>query len=137
MPRFISTIAAALAFSASALIFADTAETAPATSTAPASQPATKPDRPAHKRKDPLTIQGKAINDSYIIMFNANVSAKDEVARLEKELNFKASHIYDAIGGFAAKLPAATAEKLRWEINIKLIEHDGVATTNGGGMGAN
>jgi hypothetical protein len=70
-------------------------------------------------------------------LFEKNIDAKTEVARLEKAYDFKAKHVYSMgdFQGFAGDIPAATIEKLRWEITIKSIERDGVATTNGGGVG--
>jgi hypothetical protein len=136
-----------LVTAAASICFAE-ATTAPATTTAPSTstkpstetKPATKAADATPKRKEPLTIQGKGGNGSYIILFGPNVMTKDELPRLEKELGFKATHVYDSMPtfqGFAAKLNAASVEKLRWEPNIKLIERDGAATIQGAAAGAN
>jgi predicted secreted protein len=94
----------------------------------------------AAKRDKPLTVAGKADPRSkmFIVLFENSVDPNAEVARLEKELGFTHKYIYSmpAFKGFAAEMSAEALEKLRWESNVKSIEHDGTVTTQGaGGMG--
>jgi inhibitor of cysteine peptidase len=106
----------------------------------PKAAPKEKADAPAAppaKRANPLPIGGKADPraPNFIVLFENNVAdAKAEVTRLEKALGFKNKYVYDMPGfkGFAAALTNEAVEKLRWDPNIKSIEHDGVASINGG-----
>ena len=124
------------------------AQTTPSTASRPATQPATAPaantqaataSAPA-KRATPITITGQADprEPGYIVLLDGSVDAKTEVARLEKLYNFKAKYTYDmgpGFKGFAADLSPDAVEKLRWELTVKSIEHDGVASINGGAAG--
>jgi lysophospholipase L1-like esterase len=111
------------------------------------SQPATSATAPANpaaataRRAVALVIGGREDPRApgYIVVFEDNVDAPAELARLEKLHGFQRKNVYNMPGfkGFAAVMPAEAAEKLRWEPSIKSIEHDGVAGINGGGMGAN
>ena len=96
---------------------------------------------PVGKRAKPVAVGGKADPRAtgYIVLFENNVDAAAEVARLEKELGFKHTYVYSmpTFKGFAGNIPAEALEKLRWEPIVKSIEHDGVAQTNAVGMGAN
>jgi hypothetical protein len=117
----------------------------PTTGSSATSKPATGPTTTAEatvaKRSVPITIGGQADARApgYIVLFENNVDAPAELARLEKAYDFKRTHIYNMPGfkGFAGNVSAESIEKMRWELSIKSIEHDGVASINGGGMGAN
>jgi|WetSurMetagenome_2_1015567.scaffolds.fasta_scaffold25338_2 inhibitor of cysteine peptidase len=102
---------------------------------AAAAPKAEAPAAPPAKRANPLPIGGKADPraPNFIVIFEKNVAdAKAEVARLEKDLGFKNKYVYDMPGfkGFAAALSDEAVEKLRWDPNVKTIEHDGVASIN-------
>jgi predicted secreted protein len=94
---------------------------------------------PAARRAEPVPINGRGDPRApgYIVLLENNVDAKAEVARLEKLYGFAHKYVYDMPGfkGFAAAMPPAAIDKLRWEPSVRSIERDGVATTNGGGAG--
>jgi len=96
---------------------------------------------PATKRAQPIAIAGQADARApgYIVLFENTVNAAAEVARLEKLYNFTHTHIYDMPGfkGFAGTIAPEAIKKLRWEMTIKSIEHDGTATINAAGAAAN
>ena len=142
--KTLSVVSAAVACCVGMAWAADVAQTGPSTATRPAqTAPATATSpatTAAAKRTTPVTVTGKADPRApgYILLFENNVDAKTEVARLEKAFAFKATHIYSMPGfqGFAATLSAEVVEKLRWELTVKSIEHDGsVSINNGGAMG--
>ena len=94
---------------------------------------------PPAKRANPVPITGKGDPQApgYIVLFENNVDAKAEVARLEKLYGFAHKYVYDmpTFKGFAAVMTDAAIEQVRWETSIHSIEHDGTVSVSGGGMG--
>jgi inhibitor of cysteine peptidase len=95
---------------------------------------------PPAKRAKPVPINGRADPRApgYIVLLENDVDAKAEVARLEKLYGFTHTHLYSMQGfkGFAAVMPEASIEGLRWEPTVKSIEHDGMAGVNSAAAGA-
>jgi RNA polymerase sigma factor (sigma-70 family) len=86
------------------------------------------------RRTTPIKIGGVANprTPKVIVLFENDVDAPKELARLEKLYGFKSANVYTmpTFKGFAAVVSAAALEKLRWEPSVRMIEHDG-------GVGAN
>jgi inhibitor of cysteine peptidase len=96
---------------------------------------------PPAKRAKPVPINGKADPRApgYIVLFENNVDAKAEVARLEKLYGFKHQYIWDSMPGFkgfSAVITNEAIEKISWEPSVRSIDHDGVVSVNGGAAGA-
>jgi inhibitor of cysteine peptidase len=106
---------------------------------APAAGKGEAPAAPA-RRANPLPINGQADPRApgYIVLFENNVDAKAEVARLEKLYGFQNKYVYDmpTFKGFSAVMSNEAVESLRWEPSVRSIEHDGVASVSGGAAGA-
>lgn len=86
------------------------------------------------RRATPVKIGGVANPRApkVIVLFENDVDAPKELARLEKLYGFKSANVYSmpTFKGFAAELPAGALEKIRWEPSIRMIEQDGVAGIN-------
>lgn len=107
---------------------------APNGGTTAATPAAGQDSTPPARRTTPIKIGGKADPRAprVIVLFENEVDAPKEQARLEQLYGFKSSHVYSmpTFKGFAAVIPAAALEKIRWEPSIKTIEYDGVVGLN-------
>ncbi len=77
--------------------------------------------------KNPVDLNGQFDPKApgYIVVFNDNIDAKEEVERLKSIYALQVSHIYDsALNGFSASMSDDTREKLRCEKTIKYIQYD-------------
>ena len=83
---------------------------------------------PACASPAPLLGQRDPLAPLMLVMYKDGVDATAETARLAQALGFTPTHVYGAIGGFAAALSPDVTAAVRCAPSVRFVEHDAVVS---------